>query len=65
MTDIHCDNRICLNNHKGWCGANGIYLDELRQCKSFAKPKELAKHDCAKVRRVGGKYRSHDAKVYR
>ncbi len=49
MTDIHCDNRICLNNHKGWCGANGIHLDARQQCKSYAKPRDVARHECAKV----------------
>ena len=65
MTDVHCDNKSCLNNRKGWCTANGIHVDDIRQCKSYARPTELAKHDCAKVRLVGGKYRSYDAKVYR
>lgn len=65
MTDVHCDNRICLNNHKVWCSAKGIHVDDLRQCKSYARLTELARHACAKVRRADGKYRSHDTKVYR
>ena len=65
MTDVHCDNKSCLNNRKGWCGANGIHLDARQQCKSYAKPRDVARHECAKVRRVDGKYRSRDTKIIR
>ena len=65
MTDVHCDNKSCLNNRKGWCAANGIHVNKQDRCMSYAAPATMIRHACAKVRREQGKCKGTDAKVYK
>ena len=65
VPEIYCEHRVCANNHKGMCGANSVYLNDHHRCHTFTLPLSLARHATAKVRRVGGKYKSHNTKVYK
>lgn len=57
MTDVHCKKKRCLNNVKGWCKANGIYIDHM--CESYAPSHSLMKTKTAKVHKENGKYRQN------
>ena len=66
MTDVHCDNKSCLNNRKGWCGAKGVRVNKQQRCTSYAEPCTLLRGvPRGRVRRDQGKYKSVDVKVYR